>query len=372
MLAVLPVVLAVLLAKGLSRRRRAVCLVLAFFAASLVLGGTYLAANLRYDRALAADTIARNCSQRATVIGGQQMLRFQGALLATERAVPLLGQWLTGVIGVQAQNSIGVYASHAFGEVRSRGRWWFFPALLAVRTPLVVLLATGCAIAAALRRRRRGTEAPARARLSAFTIVLVSTAFLYLATSMASNYNLGLRHLLPILPILYLPAAVWAARRGVGSVLVAALLLESTLLAPTWMSATNTWWLRSHNPTRFSLNMDDVDWKQNLLLLAGSARRLGLRPLCVLDPRLSAAELHSAIPDAVLATPGAALPPWCAVSVVVEQYFPAIQKAPPGAIHDVQTYKSLVQTWNPVWERIRSGDDRGYLAETYHLYQARR
>lgn len=372
LLAVVPVSLTILLAQGLSWRLRAGCLGVAGCVACLVLGGTYLAANLRYDRAVAADTIARNCSQRATLIGGQRMLSEEGALLATERAAPLLGQWLTGVLGVEAQNSIGVYAAHAFGNVRSRGRWWFFPALLMVRTPLVVLLASGCAAVEALRRWRDRARTPVRASPPAFRIVLLATASLYLATSMASNYNLGLRHLLPILPILYLPAAVWATRRGFGSALVAALLLESTILAPTWMSATNTWWLGSRNPTRFSLNMDDCDWKQNLLLLADSARRMGLSPLCVLDPRLSEAELHSAIPEAVLATPGVEPTRWCAVDVVVEQYFPAIQKAPPDTIFDARTYERLAETWDPLWKRVRSGEDRGYVAETFHLYEARR
>jgi hypothetical protein len=127
-----------------------------------------------------------------------------------------------------------------------------------------------------------------------FLAVLAAAAALYLAVAMSSNYDLGFRHLMPILPLMYLPAALWAARRTWRLAAVAGLLLaESLAVAPLWMSATNTWWLGARNPTRFAASGDNCDWNQNLIVLGDASHRRGLGPLHVLDPVVSAAALEA-------------------------------------------------------------------------------
>jgi hypothetical protein len=171
--------------------------------------------------------------------------------------------------------------------------------------------------------------------------------------------------------LLYLPAVWWASRRWwTAAAFVACLLVESLVLAPLWMSSTNTWWLGRWNPTRFALADDNCDWKQNLLILRREAIDRGLDPLYVLDPTLTDAARRAYLPEAILATPGSSLAAgWYAVGVVVEQKLPAIRAAPPARMYNQAGYEDLAEEWWPVWEVVRGGEDHGYVAGTYHLYR---
>ncbi len=180
----------------------------------------------------------------------------------------------------------------------SRGRWWYFPAVLLIKTPLPLLAASLAALACLVRRRSGGELStglgpPGYRRATA---LLLLTAGIYLGAAVTSTYNLGVRHLMPILPFLYLPAALWAARSRVrAAVVVGALALEALALAPLWMSATNTWWLGSWNPTRFALSGSDTD-RQNFIALKDAARSRGIETLHVLYPLLDEREPTSPEP----------------------------------------------------------------------------
>lgn len=350
-------------------------------ALALVLA-TYALANRRYDPARGRESIHRYATHQSTLLVDDRMRPYEPSLLALERLSPGLAQWATGVVGVQIQNSIGVYPSYAFGEIRSRGRWWYFPVLLLVKTPVTLLAASivGAAVAVSGRRRRAGHPPPgppgpvprADPARTSFRIVLWVTALVYLGMAIASNYNLGYRHLLPVLPLLFLPAAFWASRRTWrAAALVGLLLTESIAVAPLWISATNTWWLGAGNPTRFALSGDNGEWRQNLLALGEEARERGMEPLRLLYPTSSPAEVAAAIPGAIAVTPGSPLPPgWYAVSTVLEQLVPAIEAASPATMYGHHRYLGLAQIWRPVWEEVvQRGEDHGYAAGTFHLYR---
>ena len=204
--------------------------------------------------------------------------------------------------------------------------------------------------------------------------LLALTAAVYLGMAMTSSYNLGLRHLLPILPILLLPAAAWASRRPARmGVLVAVLALESFVLAPLWMSATNTWWLGEANPTRFAFG--NMEYRQNLLALAEQAEARGIERLGVLYPLLDEDELRASVPMARVVTPddlvfgGRIEPGWYAVDVLVEQLVPAVLASPPGSLHGDAAYRALAARWLPLWDAVAEGEDHGYVAGTFHLYK---
>lgn len=113
-------------------------------------------------------------------------------------AVPL-GTYARGVQAVLT-NVQGGRPSYLLGETRLGGWPLYFPITFAVKTPLPTLLLVLWAVPVALRRRR--------AWPSLFLLLPVA---LYWAAALASDLNLGYRHLLPTLPFLY----VWAAQ-GVG------------------------------------------------------------------------------------------------------------------------------------------------------------
>jgi hypothetical protein len=177
---------------------------------------------------------------------------------------------------------------------------------------------------------------------------------------------------MPVLPILYLPAAVWASesRRRVA-VIAGALLVEAVAVAPLWMSATNTWWLGPYNPTRFALSTGNNEYMQNFIALEAAARARGIERLHVLYPPLSAKRIEAYVPQAeVIVDPAASLEPgWYAVNVRVEQYLPALLHGDPRVIHGYRSLRDLAARWEPVWQTVARGKDFGYVAGTFHLYR---
>jgi 4-amino-4-deoxy-L-arabinose transferase-like glycosyltransferase len=84
--------------------------------------------------------------------------------------------------------------TYLLGETYRGGRWYFFPVVFALKTPLPTFVFLGMALVAAWRRPQRGWR----------ELVLTSLPVSYFVASVFSAINLGYRHLLPILPFLYL------------------------------------------------------------------------------------------------------------------------------------------------------------------------
>lgn len=363
--------------------RRLLHLALALTVAFGLLEATYTLANRRYDPEHGRITIGYYTSDRATLHVADRLERWHRPLLAVERASPGLAQYLTGLLGVQAQNALGTYNTYAFGRVTHHGRWWYFPAVFLLKTPLPLLLALGAALLSLLsslgrRRPDPPTEAPAittpalppliRRRALALTVL---TALVYTTAALTSTYNLGLRHLLPLLPLLWLPAAAFAARTRLrATLLVTALALESIALTPLWMSATNTWWLGRHNPSRLALGDTNLEYHQNFLALADALAERGIERVGVAMPAVTAAELDCYLPAARPVAPGDPLPPgWYALSVTVEQAAPALLAADPDDLFRPQAFQPAARAWSDLAARLRAGEDHGTAAATFHLYR---
>ena len=122
------------------------------------------------------------------------------------------------------------HSSYVLGETGQFGWWWYFPFAFLVKTPFPSLLLFGYGVVDALRRWRgsAGREA-----------FLLLPILAYGLVTLTSKVNLGVRHLIPILPFLMIlaagiripetnPWAVWRGRLAFLGVPVTAL---STLLA---------------------------------------------------------------------------------------------------------------------------------------------
>lgn len=388
-LLLLPAVLGALLlapatpAASLGWRRRLLCGVLVAGVAWGVLELTYVAANRRYDPAYGRETIRLYCANRSTMRVGGLLQPYERPLLAVERLDPRAAQWLTGLLATRAQDQLGVFGVCNFGHMSSRGRWWYFPVLLLVKTPLPLLIASAFALAAALAVRRRALPAPSDPVRVRLLWLLALTASVYLAAAAASNYNAGIRHLFPVLPLLYLPAALWAgARPRAAAALLLALGAESFVLAPVWSSSTNSWWLGAHDPMRFALALDNAYYPQNLIALREAAERRGLRPLRVVDPAIPGVEIDAYLGAGTALTPAApaapaggavGVPPgWYAVGASLEVCAPAILRAAPAELFGYRGLRAIAEAWRPLGARIaRQGDDLGFVAGTFHLYRVR-
>lgn len=152
-----------------------------------------------------AESVARFLEGRGATAG--EVARYA----ALSRAFPPLGHWAAGLKGV-ALLSAGERENVNFfrGEVSRYGFLSYFPAAFALKsTPAVLLL-----VLAALAIGRR--------ELSTYWVggLLLMAAF-YFAIAIPSSFNIGVRHLFPVYPLLAVAAATVLARR-----------LPARLLAP--------------------------------------------------------------------------------------------------------------------------------------------
>ena len=115
--------------------------------------------------------------------------------------VPLPYDYIVGVATIAAQNKIG-HLSYLAG-FRFRRNPLYFPTLLALKTPVLILVLLG----AYAWLYRRGMIRP-----RPVTVGLLYVAISYLVLAMASRINIGVRHVLPIYPIMILLAACAAAK----------------------------------------------------------------------------------------------------------------------------------------------------------------
>lgn len=84
--------------------------------------------------------------------------------------------------------------SFLLGQFSQTGWWYYFPFLLIVKTPLPAIMLTLTALVIVAARRTRPT----------LVLTLAGAAALFLIIAMTSKANLGVRHVMPILPLLAL------------------------------------------------------------------------------------------------------------------------------------------------------------------------
>ena len=91
-----------------------------------------------------------------------------------------------------AQSSWG-HDGYLMGEWSTRGWWYYFPLGFALKSPVAFLVLIGCALVLVWQRFRS---------MRPLELVPWVGAALYLGVSMTSRVNVGVRHLLPIVPLL--------------------------------------------------------------------------------------------------------------------------------------------------------------------------
>ncbi|NBD35885.1 MAG: hypothetical protein GVY30_07785, partial [Chloroflexi bacterium] len=107
------------------------------------------------------------------------------------------------------------HTSFALGRLSEHGWWWYFPAAFVLKTPLAMLILIGLGMTrityCVLRNK------PLMYDVSRYASLLLFPA-LYAVSSLFSSVNIGYRHLLPVLPFLYVGIGIVGSRKyGVGS-----------------------------------------------------------------------------------------------------------------------------------------------------------
>ena len=171
------------------------------------------------------------------------------------------------------------------GDYSNTGWWYYFPLAMLVKSPIALIVAAITALGVyilALRirgsRERTTHEERNAARWTAACLAIPPV--IYMIVAMRSNLNLGLRHVLPVYPFIYIGIGLAAGflwqRRPVVTAAVAAalallLFLEGTFFTfPDYIAFFNG----PSKPHRLDLFGDsNLDWGQDLKLLAEYQRK---------------------------------------------------------------------------------------------------
>ena len=200
---------------------------------------------------------------------------------STKRLVALLRlpiypapEYPRGILRLKRENTQG-RRNYLLGEPIQGGRWYFFPVALGVKTPIPFLILTvvGAATLLGMARTRRSVAVP-----------IVASAAIF-ATAMTANINIGIRHVLPIFPMLAVCAGLgifrlwhWQRFRYAGPALAVGLagwlVVESGLAHPDYLPYFNQ--LAGRHPERVLVD-SDLDWGQDLRRLADTLHARGIQ-----------------------------------------------------------------------------------------------
>jgi hypothetical protein len=222
------------------------------------------------------------------------------ALLLFRPTTPL-GLWSAGFEIFLMRG--GLTINYLAGNFSRDGWWYYFPVAFALKTPLAVI---------ALIALRKITFFRSRDRLD---LILIAPAAFYLVVSLASPYNIGVRHLLPVFPFLHL----WLSRlvervelpgtrpRDLRSIRYAAVALVAAAVAAPLVSHPHYMgWFNSlaggRRTATFLLADSNVDWGQSNGRLKSLLEEKGLLPARVLL-------MGGSLPEAEIAPGVAAIDP---------------------------------------------------------------
>jgi len=194
-----------------------------------------------------------------------------------ELPVPLVVELKAGLDTLVEQNA--GRPSYLLGEYRTSGWWYFFPVVVAVKTPLAFLMLTVVGAVLILRRPR---DIPWQQCL---TVIFPIAIFL---VCMASQINLGVRHILSVYPMFSVLAGFGMARltsnlqRRVyvvaGCLLVAWAVADSIAIHPDYLAYFNQ--IAGRHPEAI-LCESDLDWGQDLHRLITRLQALGVKEVAI-------------------------------------------------------------------------------------------
>jgi len=156
------------------------------------------------------------------------------------------------VVGAEyvRQHSATGHPAYLLGRYHDQGWWYYFPVLLFYKTPLAFVL---LAVAGLVLLRRRA---------------IAYVPLVILLPALTSRINIGVRHVLPLYPLLaivaaYAAVALWRRSRPAAVVLVGWFLVAGTLAHPDYLPYFNE---LARHPETIATD-SNLDWGQDLLRL---------------------------------------------------------------------------------------------------------
>lgn len=220
-----------------------------------------------------------------------------------------------GLAKIRFKNYQG-HKSYLLGEVRQTGWWYFFPVAFAVKTtiPFMILAAVGgfYLCRSGWRECNWVIVVPVVASVAVFLVCL------------KSQINIGVRHLLPIYPLLSIVGAVGAYRlwqnttreyvaRSVVLFLLAWQLLASIRSHPDYLAYFNEF--AGSHPEKILID-SDLDWGQDLLRLSNALQERHIQQVSIAYAGSKNLDLNNfALPSFRVLPPHQPATGWIAISL---------------------------------------------------------
>lgn len=163
--------------------------------------------------------------------------------------------YLEGVRQVAEHNASG-HVSYLFGHVSQNGWWYYFAAAFAVKWPVAVLGLIAGSVWIAWRRK---------IIVGVNEAVLLVPLAVFGGMCLVSRIDIGIRHLLPMMPPLYILIAATVVRHAPKWVIAVALLLlavESLAVYPNYLAFFNLLAGGPGQGPRYLLD-SNIDWGQD-------------------------------------------------------------------------------------------------------------
>jgi hypothetical protein len=184
---------------------------------------------------------------------------FGGLRIVNSRYSIVPDAWLYGLVDALESFHRG---SYLLGQISDHGSWFYFPVAVAVKTPLptLVLLVVGLLSFLFSRRLRRAE------------LFLVIPVIIFFSAAVAGRLNIGVRHILPIYPFLFVwlggvAFSIWRTRGQLGRwgvmLLGSWLVFSSLSVHPNYIAFFNELARGPANGHRFLVD-SNLDWGQDL------------------------------------------------------------------------------------------------------------
>jgi 4-amino-4-deoxy-L-arabinose transferase-like glycosyltransferase len=202
-------------------------------------------------------------------LGSRGRLRDTAYFAAESIPLPAV-ELLRGINDVRQHNAAG-HPSYLLGQCSKTGWWYFFPVALAVKSPLGFLGLAGAGALILLARAKSENWQELTPPITAAALLVIC---------LPSRINIGVRHILPIYPLLAIMGGYAAHRiaklrspRYLGPAVVIAMLgwqiWSSVVSHPDYLAFFNE--LAGRDPARILIN-SDLDWGQDLQRLSTALR----------------------------------------------------------------------------------------------------
>lgn len=205
-----------------------------------------------------------------------------------------IGQYLLGVLMVM-QRSSGGNTGYFLGEVSASGWWYYFPTLFVLKEPIPSLILIGLALLLGIWRILKAKSYKLKAIFDYLGLhfpefAMISFVIFYWIYSIKSPLNIGIRHILPTMPFIYILIAgsikkwINGGKAKIKIILIAILtiwyLAETLFVYPHFLSYFNQFAGGTNNGYRYAVD-SNYDWGQDLKRLAKWANNNNIKKIGV-------------------------------------------------------------------------------------------